>query len=93
MCIAGSRVLVQEGIYDEFIKKCIEKSKEWKVGDPFDPTVNQGPQIDKTQYEKVLSYIELGKSEGAKLVSGGKACGDKGYYIEPTIFTDVKVNQ
>ncbi|KMZ57568.1 hydroxycinnamaldehyde dehydrogenase [Zostera marina] len=90
VCIAGSRVLVQEGIYDEFIKKCIEKSKEWKVGDPFDPTVNQGPQIDKTQYEKVLSYIELGKSEGAKLVSGGKACGDKGYYIEPTIFTDVK---
>ncbi|XP_031488766.1 aldehyde dehydrogenase family 2 member C4-like [Nymphaea colorata] len=90
ICVAGSRVLVQEGIYDEFLKKLIVKTKEWVVGDPFDPQVNQGPQIDRRQFEKVLAYIECGKKEGATLVTGGKACGSKGYYIEPTIFADVK---
>jgi len=49
-------------------------------------------QVDKDQYEKVLKYIDIGMREGATLVTGGKPCGDKGYYIEPTIFTDVKVN-
>jgi coniferyl-aldehyde dehydrogenase len=48
-------------------------------------------QVDKDQYQKVLKYIDIGKREGATLVTGGKPCGDKGYYIEPTIFTDVKV--
>ncbi|CAA6666260.1 unnamed protein product [Spirodela intermedia] len=69
----GSRVYVQEGIYDEFVRKSAEKAKSWKIGDPFDPQVNQGPQ-----------------REGATLLTGGKPCGDKGLYIEPTIFTDVK---
>ncbi|CAN6442217.1 unnamed protein product [Victoria cruziana] len=91
ICVAGSRVLVQEGIYDEFLKRLVMKTKEWVVGDPFDPQVNQGPQINKTQFERVLSYIESGKKEGATLITGGKACGTKGYYIEPTIFADVKV--
>lgn len=50
-------------------------------------------QVDKDQYEKILKYIDIGKREGATLVAGGKPCGDKGYYIEPTIFTDVKVSQ
>ncbi|CAN6442215.1 unnamed protein product [Victoria cruziana] len=90
ICVAGSRVLVQEGIYDEFLKRLVMKTKEWVVGDPFDPQVNQGPQINKTQFERVLSYIESGKKEGATLITGGKACGTKGYYIEPTIFADVK---
>lgn len=90
ICVAGSRVYVQEGIYDEFVKKAAEAAKSWKTGDPFDPTVDQGPQIDKRQFEKILRYIELGKQEGATLVAGGKPCGEKGFYIEPTIFTDVK---
>ncbi|CAN6442210.1 unnamed protein product [Victoria cruziana] len=90
ICVAGSRVLVQEDIYDDFLKKLLAKTKEWVVGDPFDPRVNQGPQISKSQFEKVLAYIESGKKEGATLVTGGKACGTKGYYIEPTIFADVK---
>uniref|UniRef100_A0A5B7A9T1 Aldehyde dehydrogenase 1 n=1 Tax=Davidia involucrata TaxID=16924 RepID=A0A5B7A9T1_DAVIN len=89
ICVAGSRVFVQEGIYDEFVKKLAEKAKTWVVGDPFDPTVRQGPQVDKKQFEKILSYIEHGKREGATLLAGGKPCGKKGYYIEPTIFTDV----
>ncbi|KAJ3701860.1 hypothetical protein LUZ61_005565 [Rhynchospora tenuis] len=90
VCIAGSRVYVQEGIYDEFVKKSIEAAKSWVVGDPFDPVVNMGPQIDKVQFERVLKYIEYGKNEGATLLTGGKPCGDKGYYIEPTIFANVK---
>ncbi|XP_074579450.1 aldehyde dehydrogenase family 2 member C4-like [Curcuma longa] len=90
VCVAGSRVFVQEGIYDEFVKKIALSLKEWVVGDPFDPRVNQGPQVDKRQFDKILSYIDHGKREGATLLTGGKPCGEKGYYIEPTIFTDVK---
>ncbi|XP_023918659.1 aldehyde dehydrogenase family 2 member C4 [Quercus suber] len=91
VCVASSRVFVQEGIYDEFVKKLLEKKKSWTVGDPFDPKVRQGPQIDKKQFDKILSYIEHGKREGATLLTGGKPLGhNKGYYIEPTFFTDVK---
>ncbi|KAJ1419822.1 Aldehyde/histidinol dehydrogenase [Sesbania bispinosa] len=92
ICVAGSRVFVQEGIYDEFEKKLVEKAKAWVVGDPFDPKSQQGPQVDKRQFEKILSYIEHGKREGATLLTGGKRVGNKGYYIEPTIFSNVKVN-
>ncbi|XP_061366499.1 aldehyde dehydrogenase family 2 member C4-like [Gastrolobium bilobum] len=90
ICVAGSRVFVQEGIYDEFEKKLVEKAKAWVVGDPFDPKVQQGPQVDKKQFEKILSYIEHGKREGATLLTGGNRVGNKGYYIEPTIFSNVK---
>ncbi|XP_027357396.1 aldehyde dehydrogenase family 2 member C4-like [Abrus precatorius] len=90
ICVAGSRVFVQERIYDEFEKKLVEKAKAWVVGDPFDPKVQQGPQVDKKQFEKILSYIEHGKREGATLLTGGKRLGNKGYYIEPTIFSNVK---
>ncbi|WVZ22354.1 hypothetical protein V8G54_000898 [Vigna mungo] len=90
VCVASSRVFVQEGIYDEFEKKLLEKAKAWVVGDPFDPKVQQGPQVDKEQFEKILSYIEHGKREGATLLTGGKTLGNKGYFIEPTIFSDIK---
>ncbi|KAL6602923.1 hypothetical protein ACP70R_043284 [Stipagrostis hirtigluma subsp. patula] len=89
ICVSATRVYVQEGIYDQFEKKLTESLKSWVVGDPFDPRVNQGPQIDKTQYERVLNYIEHGKREGATVLTGGKPCGQKGYCIEPTIFTNV----
>ncbi|CAL4975512.1 unnamed protein product [Urochloa decumbens] len=93
VCVAGSRVYVQEGIYDEFVKKSVEAAQSWKVGDPFDVTSNMGPQVDKEQFEKVLKYIEHGKNEGATLLTGGKPAADKGYYIEPTIFVDVTIAQ
>ncbi|EOA30390.1 hypothetical protein CARUB_v10013510mg [Capsella rubella] len=89
ICVASSRVFVQEGIYDKVVEKLVEKAKSWTVGDPFEATSRQGPQVDKRQFEKILSYIEHGKNEGATLLTGGKAIGDKGYFIEPTIFTDV----
>ncbi|XP_073150442.1 aldehyde dehydrogenase 1-like [Henckelia pumila] len=89
ICVAGSRVFVQQGIYDKFITKLAEKAKSWVVGDPFHPNVRQGPQVDKKQYEKILSYIDIGKKEGATLLYGGKPHDRKGYYIEPTIFVNV----
>ncbi|XP_028080764.1 aldehyde dehydrogenase family 2 member C4-like [Camellia sinensis] len=89
ICVAGSRVFVQERIYEELVKKLEDKAKTWVAGDPFDPIVRYGPQVDKTQFERILSYIEHEKREGATLLTGGKPCGQKGYYIEPTIFTDV----
>ncbi|KAH7848357.1 hypothetical protein Vadar_001841 [Vaccinium darrowii] len=92
VCAAGSRVFVQEGIYDEIVKKLAEKAKTWTVGDPFDPTIRQGPQVSKAQFEKILAYIEHGKIEGATLLTGGKSCCEKGYYIEPTVFTNVTDN-
>ncbi|MCV2423753.1 aldehyde dehydrogenase family protein, partial [Paucibacter sp. DJ4R-1] len=91
MCIASSRVFVHESIHDQIVEKLVEKTKSWVVGDPFNPKVQQGPQVDKKQFEKIMSYIDHGKRQGATLVTGGKRCGDnKGHYVEPTIFTDVK---
>ncbi|XP_074273847.1 aldehyde dehydrogenase family 2 member C4-like [Silene latifolia] len=92
ICVAGSRVFVQEGIYDKLLEKLKIKAENWVVGDPFDPNSHQGPQVDKKQFEKILSYISQGKQEGANLLCGGKRHGDKGYFIQPTIFTDVKDN-
>jgi aldehyde dehydrogenase (NAD+) len=94
VCTSTSRVLVQEGIYDKFVELFKEVVKTTsKVGDPFSEDTFQGPQVTKAQYEKVLGYIEAGKTEGATLASGGaphKNVGDgKGFFIEPTIFTQV----
>ncbi|KAI5071384.1 hypothetical protein GOP47_0013635 [Adiantum capillus-veneris] len=89
-CTAGSRIFVQESIYDAFVKKAVEKAKKRVVGDPFKAEVEQGPQVDETQFKKILEYIESGKAEGAQLLTGGNPVGNKGYFIEPTIFGDVK---
>lgn len=89
-CIAGSRVFVHEKIYDEFVARSVETSKKRKVGDPFAADTDQGPQIDGDQFKKILHYIDLGKKEGAKLVTGGKRHGSKGWFVEPTVFADVK---
>ena len=88
-CCAGSRTFVEESIYDEFVKKSVEKASKKKVGDPFDKNTDQGPQVDKDQFDKILDLIDSGKKEGAKLECGGKQVGDKGYFVEPTVFTDV----
>jgi aldehyde dehydrogenase (NAD+) len=94
ICTATSRVLVQEGVYEKFIELFKEQVKSTsKVGDPFEDATFQGPQVTKTQYDRVLSYIESGKSEGATLITGGepfKNAGGKGFFIAPTVFSDVK---
>lgn len=88
-CIAGSRLFVQENIYDEFVKRSVEASKARILGDPLAPETDQGPQVDDVQFKKILGYIEIGQKEGAKLLCGGKRFGNRGYFIEPTVFADV----
>ncbi|TRY67693.1 hypothetical protein TCAL_02765 [Tigriopus californicus] len=87
-CCAGSRVMVEEAIYDEFVERSVERAKKRTVGNPFQD-VEQGPQVDRAQFDKILGLIKAGEVEGAKLGFGGKRMGDKGYYIEPTVFADV----
>jgi aldehyde dehydrogenase (NAD+) len=89
-CCAGSRLFVEAKAYDEFVEKSVARAKKRKVGDPFDPTSEQGPQVDDVQFEKVMSYILAGKTEGASLVAGGNRVGNRGFFIEPTVFADVK---
>ncbi|KAI1184812.1 aldehyde dehydrogenase domain-containing protein [Nemania serpens] len=93
ICTATSRILVHESVYDEFVARFREEVKSTsKVGDPFAEDTFQGPQVTKEQYERVLSFVESGRSEGATLASGGKPCplDGRGYFIEPTVFTNVK---
>ncbi|XP_026737671.1 retinal dehydrogenase 1-like [Trichoplusia ni] len=89
ICVAASRLFVQSTIYDKFVEAAIQYAKNIKIGSPSDPKTEHGPQVDELMMKKVLNYIETGKKEGAKLVLGGKRVGAKGYYIEPTIFTNV----
>jgi len=68
----------------------VERAKRKTVGNPFDLNVEQGPQVDEDQFKKILSLIEVGKKEGATLLSGGERYGNRGYFIQPTVFGDVK---
>lgn len=90
ICTATSRILVQDEVYDSFVKEFVKTVKEVsKVGDQWDESTYQGPQVSKQQYERILAHIESGKQEGAKVAMGGAKKGDKGFFIEPTVFTDV----
>lgn len=90
VCSATSRIFVQDTIYDKFVEALKEYTiKTSKFGDVFDDSVVQGPQVSSLQHKRVLSYIEKGKAEGARVVLGGKAPEGKGYFVEPTIFADV----
>jgi aldehyde dehydrogenase (NAD+) len=102
-CCAGSRTFVQSGIYDAFVKKAVEKARARKVGDPFDASVQQGPQvsiartrpidgpfkIDKPSLDKILRLVASGKEQGAKLETGGAQIGTEGYFVQPTVFSNV----
>lgn len=88
-CCASSSIFVHESVYEKFIQFSKEIAESLKVGDPFDTSNTQGSLINKENFDKVLEYIESGKQEGARLVTGGRRIGNKGYFIEPTIFADV----
>ena len=90
ICCAGSRVFVEEKIYDQFVEKSVERAHKRVVGDPFDARTEQGPQVDQAQFDRVMGYIESGQNEGATLACGGRRVGDRGYFIEPTVFADVQ---
>lgn len=89
-CCAGSRVYVQEGIYDKFVARFKERAAANKVGDPFKEDTFQGPQVSQLQYDRIMGYIQKGKEEGATVEIGGERFGDKGYFIQPTIFSNVR---
>jgi aldehyde dehydrogenase (NAD+) len=89
-CCAGTRIYVQEGIYDKFLEAFKKRSQENKVGDPFSEETFQGPQVSKLQYDRIMGYIKAGKEEGATVEVGGERHGDKGYFIQPTVFSNVR---
>ncbi len=89
-CCAGSRVFVEDSIHDRFVERLADLNRSRKLGNPLDTATEQGPQVDQAQFEKILHYIEVGKNEGATCVTGGNRFGDKGYFVEPTMFTDVQ---
>ncbi|WP_052254862.1 aldehyde dehydrogenase family protein [Salinicoccus sp. YB14-2] len=88
-CSATTRVYVHRNIYDEVIDALKKKAEEITVGDGLDEKTDIGPLVSEKQLDTVLGYIEKGKEEGAKLITGGKRIGEKGFFVEPTIFTDV----
>jgi aldehyde dehydrogenase (NAD+) len=99
VCVAGSRLLVERPIYDEFVERLAEMARKAVLGDPFDPATQIGPMATKGEYDKVLRYIEAGKQSGAKLVAGGgtRKINGKGLFIEGTIFAnatnDMKISR
>jgi len=88
-CMAGTRVYVQEGIYDRFVERQAQLAENMKMGDPFEEGVQNGPVISEKQMKKILGLIEAGKKQGARLVTGGNQINRDGYFIEPTVFADV----
>ncbi|KAH9843665.1 NAD-aldehyde dehydrogenase [Rhodofomes roseus] len=88
-CTAGSRLFVQESIYDKFMPILVSKAQQLVVTDGFDEKASGGPVVSKIQYDKIFKYIGIGKEQGAKCLFGGVKRQGKGYFVDPTIFTDV----
>jgi acyl-CoA reductase-like NAD-dependent aldehyde dehydrogenase len=91
-CHAGTRLVVEKAVEDELLEKITNVGKSIQPGDPYDPTTAMGTIVDKTQFERVLGYIDIGKNEGAKVFSGGEKAEPVkgGVYIKPTVFQNVK---
>jgi aldehyde dehydrogenase (NAD+) len=90
-CVAASRIFVQESIYPAFLQKftALAQNLSDRTGSPFDPSTQHGPQISQIQFDRVMGFIKSGKDEGAKVVIGGERHGTEGFFIKPTVFTDV----
>lgn len=89
-CTAGSRLFVEDSIRKEFVERLAAKAKERRLGDPLDESTEQGPQVSQEQMDKILGYVDLGQKQGASLVTGGKRFGNKGFFVEPAVFDDVR---
>jgi aldehyde dehydrogenase (NAD+) len=89
-CTAGSRLFVEKKIHDDFVERLAEKAKGRKIGDPLDPKTQQGPQVSQEQLDKILHYVKVGEKEGARLITGGERVGKNGFFVQPTIFDNVK---
>ena len=89
-CTSSSRLLVQETIAEEFHAKLVERVNRIRVGHPLDPETEMGPLIHQTHFDKVMSYVGIGKADGATLAAGGDRVGDKGWFVHPTLFTNAR---
>ncbi|XP_048123872.1 mitochondrial 10-formyltetrahydrofolate dehydrogenase isoform X1 [Alosa alosa] len=89
-CIAAGRLFVEESIHDEYISRVVEEIKKMKIGDPLDRSTDHGPQNHKAHLDKLVEYCEIGVKEGATLIYGGRQVPRPGYFMEPTVFTDVE---
>ena len=91
VCTAGSRLLVEKDVHDQVVEGLMGAAETWKVGDGLDPSTMVGPLVSRAQLDRVTKFLEIGPSEGAQLRTGGhRVAGEKGYFVEPTIFTGVK---
>lgn len=88
-CAAGSRTFVHRSLYDQFAEAAVEMARRRVLGDPFDEQTQQGPQVSRQQMDKILDLVQSGKSEGAALLHGGDRHGDRGFFVQPTVFGDV----
>jgi phenylacetaldehyde dehydrogenase len=91
-CCAGSRLYVQQSVFDQVVEGVAAAARAVKLGPGLDPTTEMGPMVSETQLKRVCSYLETGKKEGARAVAGGKAREGAGYFVEPTVFVDTKPN-
>jgi len=90
VCSAGSRVLVQEKVYDQVVERLAARAKSLRMGDPLDRATSLGPVISEKQMKSILGYVDIGRKEGAMLVTGGEKVGQRGYFISPAVFANVK---
>ncbi len=90
VCSAGSRILVHESVHDEVVDRLVARARAVRVGDPRDRTTAMGPLVSEVQMKRVLDYIEIGRREGALLAVGGHRIGERGYFVQPTVFTSVE---
>jgi aldehyde dehydrogenase (NAD+) len=90
VCSAGSRILAHADIYDEVVERLSARAKSMRIGDPLEASTSMGPLVSEVQMNRVLSYIDIGRSEGARVVTGGARATDKGYYVQPTVFAGVE---
>jgi aldehyde dehydrogenase (NAD+) len=90
VCSAGSRVLVQEKVYDEVVERLVARAKSLRMGDTLDRGTSLGPVISEKQMKSILDYVDIGQNEGASLVTGGEKVGKRGYFISPAVFANVR---
>lgn len=88
-CTAGSRLYIEDKVYDQVLQTVTDRAKKQKIGDPFDPETSQGPQVSQDQLDTILGFIDSGKQEGAKCITGGRRIDRAGYFVEPTVFDQV----
>lgn len=90
VCSAGSRILAHRAIYDEVVERLAERARSIRVGDPASTDTAMGPLVSAAQLNTVLDYIDIGRKEGASVVAGGTRLGERGYFVAPTVFADVR---